>query len=47
MARSFDDAWAECVSLRGEKSEKWSWGRVHQLKLSHPLQSLTDAVCIS
>lgn len=42
IAQSLDDAWAECVSLMGEKLEEWSWGRVHQLKLSHPLQSLTD-----
>ncbi|WP_273793184.1 penicillin acylase family protein [Brucella anthropi] len=42
IAQSLDDAWAECTSLMGEKPEEWSWGRVHQLKLSHPLQSLTD-----
>ncbi len=42
IAQSLDDAWAECVSLMGERPEEWSWGRVHQLKLSHPLQSLTE-----
>jgi penicillin amidase len=42
IAQSLDDAWAECVSLMGEKPDEWSWGRVHRLKLSHPLQSLTD-----
>ncbi|MBM7329607.1 penicillin acylase family protein [Brucella intermedia] len=41
IAQSLDDAWAECVSLMGEKPDEWSWGRVHRLKLSHPLQSLT------
>ncbi len=42
IMQSLDNAWAECLSLMGEKPEEWSWGRVHQLKLSHPLQSLTD-----
>lgn len=44
IAQSLDDAWAECLSLMGEEPEEWSWGRIHHLKLSHPLQSLTDAV---
>lgn len=42
LAQSLIDAMVECRNLMGEDVGKWSWGKIHQLKLCHPLQSLTD-----
>lgn len=40
--QSLDDAWDECATLMGADADQWMWGRLHTLKLCHPLQSLTD-----
>lgn len=41
ICKSLTDAWTECASLMGADPSNWSWGRIHKLKLVHPLQSFT------
>ncbi|MFC4626136.1 penicillin acylase family protein [Daeguia caeni] len=42
LATSLEEAFGECRALMGESVNDWSWGRIHQLKLTHPLQGFTD-----
>lgn len=32
-------AWVDCVVRMGPDPERWSWGQIHQLWLSHPISS--------
>ncbi|MFK4825398.1 penicillin acylase family protein [Paenochrobactrum sp. BZR 588] len=42
LAQSLADAMIECRQLLGNDLNEWNWGKIHNLSLRHPLQSLTD-----